>query len=208
MAKSFIDRIKDCPGVESVDNGLPSGSLFVNLKPRFAFAYGGHSSGFDQVSDAYRAARHLVKCDCERCVELAPLTKLDDPRHFLGKGFETTPGKPFGYAHMMERQALREHVRKRGRHVTEGITGAYDPRVEHRIARMQERIHRHKPTLRETQAAWRARCAAAQPRPEGERTYLTWEELQHLVDLFTGANDPLSLSIAEKAAEALAKREE
>jgi hypothetical protein len=35
-------------------------------------------------------------------------------RSFLGRGYEPTPGKPFGYAWHQERAEIREHLKRRG----------------------------------------------------------------------------------------------
>ncbi len=117
-------------------------------------------------------------------------------KSFLGRGLEATPGKPFGYAFNQERAEIRQHLIERG-------WLADDPHLEFRITRIQERLWKYKPTLKQRQAAWRAR----QPQPSGASLGLTREELQRLVDLFTGANDPVTASIATKAAMALRQKE-
>lgn len=110
------------------------------------------------------------------------------PRDFLGKGMEATPGKPFGYAHVMERQAIREHLQARG------LAGA---ELEFRVVRIQERLHRSKPTFRDRQAAWLARQPKSLP-----AVRFTEEELARIAEHFQGANDPVAQAIHMKAVRA------
>ena len=109
-----------------------------------------------------------------------------DPRAWVGRGYANVPGKPFGWAFNMERRALREHLERKGRYSAQELFFA--------VTRLQERIHRDKPTYRQRQEAWKARHATRAPAPT-----FTEEELRHLVDLFEGANDPLTAAIYEKA---------
>ena len=110
----------------------------------------------------------------------------DDPRRYLGRGYEPIAGKPFGYAHAMERQAIRDHLKARGRW--------HDARDEWTVSRIQARLNRgHRERWAARQAAWRARQPETVGRPE-----FTAEELERLVDLFVGANDPLTAGIAAK----------
>lgn len=108
-------------------------------------------------------------------------------RSFLGRGYESTPGRPLGWAWHRERDEIRAHLKKRGRW--------HGPRDEFAVSRIQQRLHRNKPTFAERHAAWRDRQTLAQP-----MAALDAAELRHLVDLFAGANDPMSLAIAAKAA--------
>lgn len=96
----------------------------------------------------------------------------------------------------MEKRAIRDHLIRRG----------YDPdsaALYFRIEKIRQRLHRDKPTFKERQKTWLAK----QPRPAGSGLDLTWEELEHLANLFAQANHPLSASIGAKAKEGLAKRE-
>jgi hypothetical protein len=108
-------------------------------------------------------------------------------RSFLGRGYENTPGKPFGWAWHRERDEIRKHLKRRGRW--------HGPIDEFAVTRIQQRLHRNKPTFAQRQAAWLARQPTSKPRPA-----FTEDELRHLVDLFAGANDPVSAAIAAKAA--------
>jgi hypothetical protein len=198
MAKTFIERIKEHVAVESIDNGLPSDSLFVNLKPHFIFAFEAHSGGFDSVREAWAAVRKAKRCHCERCNELEP---PDDPRKYLGRGNDRIPGKPFGYSHHMERDAIRAHLRKRLWKF--GLDSFASFRLESRVSEIQRRLHKNKPTLRERQAAWRAK----QPKPTGANAFFTWEQLQFLAEHFAGANFPLAIEVAEKVQTLLETRE-
>lgn len=113
----------------------------------------------------------------------------DDPRRYLGRGYVPIAGRPFGYAFNMERAAIREHLKARGRW--------HSARDEREVSRIQDRLNREHPKRwAARQAAWRARCAAASP-PAPEP--FTNEELRRLVDLFAGANDPVTVAIAAKA---------
>lgn len=131
----------------------------------------------------------LHQCNRRGCAPTKCLGRIeydrDDPHYWIGRGLEPVPGKPFGWAHNMERRALREHLERRGRHSALALPFA--------VVRMQERLHREKPTMRQRQAARPIVTAA-------ERPAFTRDELQHLADLFAGANDPTSASIGAKAA--------
>lgn len=104
--------------------------------------------------------------------------------------------RKFGYDHHMERQRIREHLIRRG-------WDAKDVTIEFRVSAIQERIARYKPTFRERQQKWLAEQAARRPARTDFDLKLTREELEHLVYLFGGANDPVSASIAAKAQEIL-----
>lgn len=67
------------------------------------------------------------------------------------------------------------------------------------ISRRMIENHKGDATLREIQAAW------PKPRPAAEPW--TREELERLVEHFSGANDPVALSIGGKAAAALEEAE-
>lgn len=113
---------------------------------------------------------------------------------YLGRGFEDTPGKPFGWAFNRETEEIEAHLLKRG-------WSRGDLRFYFRVTRIRERLWRNRPTFKERQAAWRAR----QPAPTSAGVTLSIEELERLVELFEGANDPVTASIGAKAAEALAR---
>lgn len=106
------------------------------------------------------------------------------------------PGRPFGYTWLEERTKIEDHVLRRTKHQIP----LYDMRVQFRVQKIQDRLHKYDPTFRERQAKWNAEQAA---RPKTEMMELTQAELEHLADLFAGANDPLSASIGEKARIAL-----
>jgi hypothetical protein len=105
------------------------------------------------------------------------------------------PGTPLGTAHHAERAKIRAHLLAKG--------WSDNWRLEARVTWIQMRLHKYDKSLKERQAEWNAK----QPKPAGAGLNLTWEELERLVDLFTGANDPVTASIAAKAAEALAKKD-
>lgn len=117
----------------------------------------------------------------------------DDPRHWLGRGNEDVPGKPFGWAHNMERAAIRAHLRRRIWKF--GLDGLAAARLEFRVTRIQERLRRDQPSFAERQAIWRAR----QPKPEPPVAF-TADELEMIAGRFAGANDPVGQAIAAKAA--------
>jgi hypothetical protein len=137
------------------------------------------------------------KCDPVRCFGIIVYDK-NDPRAWLGRGFEAVPGKPLGWAWHMELEAIRNHLRRRIWKF--GLDGFARFRLDQRAQEIQRRLHRwNRPTMRERQAIWKAKQP---PRTTANVTF-TLEELQHLTDLFEGANDPLSASIGEKAKAAL-----
>lgn len=110
-----------------------------------------------------------------------------DPREWLGRGFEPVPGKPFGWAFNQEREAIRQHLVKRGR-----WTGY---QLHFKVVAIQERLHRNRPTFRQRHEAWLQRQRDLQTlAPE-----LTREEWQAIAERFAGANDPIGQSILAKA---------
>ena len=120
--------------------------------------------------------------------------KRDDPRYWLGRGQESVPGKPFGWARMMQDMALCDHQRARG--IDPKSAEAYFARSRLH-ARLERDYHRRKPPI----GVRRVIAAASSKPPE-----FTDEELRHLTDLFSDANDPTSAAIAAKAALILANR--
>ena len=119
----------------------------------------------------------------------------DDRRAWLGRGLEDVPGKPFGWAYAQERDAIKVHVLRRygwGARLDQA-TALHKLNLEAYVTKVQERLHRNKPTLRERQAQWKAR----QPVPVAG---FNVEELEHLAEHFAGANDPVGQSICAKAA--------
>lgn len=72
------------------------------------------------------------------------------------------------------------------------------------MSRIQRRLHKYDETFAVRSRRWaeeqRLRCARE---AESAKADLTWEELQHLVDHFDGANDPISASIGAKAKQLL-----
>lgn len=108
------------------------------------------------------------------------------------------PGRPFGYAWLEERTKIEDHVRRR----THYQIPLYDMRLQDRVRRIQDRLHKYDPTFAERSRQWREQ-QAREWADRGGPLDLTTAELQHLVDLFDGANDPLSQSIAAKAAKML-----
>jgi DNA-binding LacI/PurR family transcriptional regulator len=116
----------------------------------------------------------------------------DDPRKWVGRGHEVVPGKPFGWAHLQERRAIREHLIARG-HDPNGFAFPF------RVVAIQDRIHKYKPTLRERQEA-----APRPPRMRRDDEF-TREELEHLCELLAGANHPLSVDMLDRAVRVLAK---
>lgn len=116
---------------------------------------------------------------------------------WLGRGYESVPGKPFGWAWHQERDEIRAHLRRRlWRFLPrDGIpTSAL---LESRVSRIQERLHKNKPSYRDRQAAWLAR----QPKPLPAVRF-TEEELARIAEHFAGANDPLAQAIYAKAVRA------
>lgn len=100
------------------------------------------------------------------------------------------PGEPFGWAHCMEREAIRQHLLSRGMPDGAGLyfrTGVIQQRL-HRD------YHRRKPPI-----GVRRMTATA------KLIDFTKDELQRIADRFEGANDPEGQAIAAKA-RALAER--
>lgn len=140
------------------------------------------------------------KCDPVRCMGKIEFDK-NDPRHWLGRGFEDVPGKPLGWAWHQELEAIKQHLRRRIWKF--GLDEYRGFRLNQRAQEIQRRLHKwNRPTMRERQAVWKAK----QPPPAGDNLSLTWEELERLIEHFDGANDPISAAIAEKAKAAYAKR--
>ena len=118
---------------------------------------------------------------------------MSDPRAWLGRGFDDVPGKPFGWAWQMERQAIREHLLARGFDPQSGRGMALGDRV----AAIQCRIHRYKPTLRQRQEAWAAnRRTQRQVAPAP----FTRDQLLAIRDRFAGDNSQDGQAIFRLAA--------
>lgn len=86
---------------------------------------------------------------------------------YLGRGFDDIAGKPFGWAYYEEAREIRERLRGRGARSArwDGVLGP--GALEFRVAAIQRRIHKNKPTMRERQDAARA-AAVARPTPESD----------------------------------------
>src|SRR5213592_1568440 len=111
---------------------------------------------------------------------------------YLGRGLEDLPGMPFGWAFHQERDEIRAHLRRRIWRF--GLDQWRGMRLEQRVDQIQRRIHRNRPTYKERcEARAKARPPYVPP-PEFSR-----EELERLVELFAGGNDPVTASIAAKA---------
>jgi hypothetical protein len=122
----------------------------------------------------------------------------NDPRAWLGRGWMDVGGKKFGWAWHMELEAIRNHLRRRVWKF--GLDGMARFRMDQRAQEIQRRLHKwNAPTFKERQAIWKSR----QAKPTTANVNFTQAELEHLVDLFDSANDPLSASIGEKAKAAL-----
>lgn len=127
---------------------------------------------------------------------------MSEARKWVGRGLDNVPGRPFGWAWNMERQAIREHLLARGWEPTgEHAERFRDHLVESRVSAIQQRIHRYRPTLRERQLA--ARAAANLTTTGLVQDVFTPDELRAILDRFQGANDPLGQSILAKASRAL-----
>jgi len=113
---------------------------------------------------------------------------------WLGRGNESVPGKPFGWAWHQEREEIRAHLRRRLWRFLPRDGIPTSTLLEFRVSRIQERLHKYKPSFRERQAAWLARQPVVKPRP-----VFTDEELARIADHFQGANDPLAQAIYAKA---------
>lgn len=118
---------------------------------------------------------------------------MSEEESFIGRGLEDIPGRPLGWAFHRERDEIRAHLRRRLWRF--GLDELRAMRLEARVDAIQRRLHRNRPTLRERQAAWRARHPPPEAAPE-----LTPAEWAPLAELFAGANDPLSALIGAKAA--------
>lgn len=109
---------------------------------------------------------------------------------YLGRGQEPIAGKPFGYAHVMERREIRAHLLKRGWEPN-------DIRLEFRVSDIQMRLNRgHKAKWEARQAAWRAANSGTRTAP----VIFSPEELAYIAERFEAANDPISQAIYAKAA--------
>lgn len=115
----------------------------------------------------------------------------DDPRYYLGRGNQNVGGKPFGWAHNMEGEALRAHWKARGRN-------PLDVTVVFWLSKMRYRINR-------AYYARKPRMGVRNIRPAAPRPAFTKEQLEHLVELFADANDPTSRAIAATAQAILGK---
>lgn len=102
------------------------------------------------------------------------------------------PGESFGLSIIVLKARIYDRL------IARGIGQA---KAHFRTERIYERIMRDKPSYAEYCEARRIL------QPTSPSTSLTRDEWQHLADLFDGANDPLSASIAAKAHTMLARSE-
>jgi hypothetical protein len=77
-------------------------------------------------------------------------------------------------------------------------------RVQDRVRRIQDRIHKYDKTFAQRSREWREeqQRRAAEERNRTEVTF-TREELERIAEHFSGANDPVTAGIAEKCEKAL-----
>jgi hypothetical protein len=111
------------------------------------------------------------------------------------------PGRPFGYAWLEERTKIEDHVRKRTRYALRMDS----PEFMFRVQKIQDRLHKYDPTFAERSRRWRE-DQAKRWRERGNSVDFTLAELEHLVEHFEGANDPISAEIGRKAREAIESR--
>ena len=116
----------------------------------------------------------------------------------MGRGFEDVPGKPLGWAWNKEREEILAHLQRKLIH-KHAMVGARKQWNTHRglglmwaVDRIQMRLHRSKPSMRERQARIRIERAAQVVR-------FTVEELAMIAEHFAGANDPVAQAIWKKA---------
>lgn len=147
----------------------------------------------------------LWDCNNRKCDPIRCFGRIDygenDPRTWLGRGWQDVPGKPFGWAWHMELEAIRQHLRRRVWKF--GLDGLARFRMDQRAAAIQRRLHKSNcPTMRERQAIWKARSAReAEQAPEP----FTADELDTILQRFAGANDPTGQAVAAKAEAMLGK---
>lgn len=110
------------------------------------------------------------------------------------------PGQPFGTAYIMETTAIEDHLRRRM---------GYDVRLDDRalrarVDRIRMRLHKYDETFAVRSKRWFAE-QQARARAERNRTdvELEREELERLIEHFSGSNDAIGMSIANKARLAL-----
>jgi hypothetical protein len=106
------------------------------------------------------------------------------------------PGKPFGYAWLEERARIEDHVLRR----TGYTMSVADMRVQSRVDRIQERLHRYDRSFADRSREW---FEQQRQRPVQHALMLTTEQLEHIVSLWSDANDPMSREIAAVARECL-----
>lgn len=111
---------------------------------------------------------------------------------WLGRGYESVPGRPFGWAFNRERQEIEAHLVARG-------WRREDLRFHFRVTAIQQRIHKYAPTFRQRQEAARERGEAwVAPAPVPRVDFLP-EELERIAERFAMANDEIGIAIAAKA---------
>lgn len=118
----------------------------------------------------------------------------DNPREWLGRGYENVPGEKFGWAWHRERDAIRAHLAQRWHAELHTMEWA---KREFRVTAIQQRLHKYKPTFAQRQAAWLAK----QPQRKPKAGPFTAEELAMIAEHFAYANDPIGQSIHAKATE-------
>jgi hypothetical protein len=107
----------------------------------------------------------------------------------MGVNLYDQPGKPFGYAWLEERTRIEDHVLRRMGYALP----VSDMRVRFRVDRIQERLHKYDTTFADRSREW---FEQQRQRPVQHALMLTTEQLEHIVSLWSDANDPMSREIA------------
>lgn len=120
----------------------------------------------------------ITAWDCDTLCGRLLAYEREDEHHLRRK---------IGYWRMVEKRMIRAEMVKAG----------LDPNDNFEIARRVERNHRNDPSMAERQAMARASAPPPVSVPDG----FTAIELQHMIDTWADANDPISRAIAAKAAQ-------
>lgn len=108
-------------------------------------------------------------------------------------------GRPFGSAWLEEKTKIEDHVLRRIRY----RLPVNDMRVQDRVRRIQDRLHKYDETFAVRSRRWREEQERTW-RDRGGPIEFNRQELERLAEHFEGANDPVSAEIGRKARELLA----
>lgn len=121
--------------------------------------------------------QHLEKCKAEY-LYAGRIVPNSPPKRLVRRKLK------LGYEHNLERDKIRSHLKKRGRY---GLYG------EFKVIKIQDRINKYKPTLKQRQQMKSTQITKL------KHQNFTTEELEYIAERFAMSNDPMGQNISLKA---------